>query len=147
MGVLKEPLLGFFFLNSHTYFVGMRGIYTGVRIEYEKSIFPKQGWLATWPRDLTDSQVQAASKLNVQSGFLSCSAPAGMTVQLPCMFCAYATFGGLQATSLPRDPAASPYFTIQSWAFLLNFSHTTLIWFPPKYRVSKCYITSKFVTE
>ena len=43
MGVLKKPLLGFFFLNSHTYLVGMRGIYTGVRMEYEESVFPKTG--------------------------------------------------------------------------------------------------------
>ena len=43
MGVLKKSLLGFFFLNDHTYFVGMRGIYTGVRIECEESVFPKTG--------------------------------------------------------------------------------------------------------
>ena len=43
MGVLKKPLLGFFFLNGHTYFVGIRGIYIGVRIECEESVFPKTG--------------------------------------------------------------------------------------------------------
>ena len=43
MGVLKKPLLGFFFLNGHTYLVGMRSIYTGVRMEYEESVFPKTG--------------------------------------------------------------------------------------------------------
>ena len=43
MGVLKKPLLGFFFLNSHTYFVGMKGIYTGVRMECEESVFSKTG--------------------------------------------------------------------------------------------------------
>ena len=61
MGVLKKPLLGFFFLNSHTYFVGMRGTNTGVKIECEELVFPKQGWLVTSPRDLTESRVQAAS--------------------------------------------------------------------------------------
>ena len=43
VGVLKKPLLGFFFLNNHTYFVGMRGIYTGVRMECEESVYPKTG--------------------------------------------------------------------------------------------------------
>ena len=30
-------------------------------LECEKSIFPKQGGLATWPRDWAESRVQAAS--------------------------------------------------------------------------------------
>ena len=29
------------------------------------------------------------------------------------------------------------------WAFLHTLSHTTLAWIPPKYRISKCWITSK----
>ena len=41
------------------YFVGIRGIYTCVCLECEESVFPKQSWLATWPRDLTELQVQA----------------------------------------------------------------------------------------
>ena len=57
MGVLKKPLLGFFFLNGHPYFVGMRGIYTGVRMECEESVFPKTGSAC----DLTESRVQAVS--------------------------------------------------------------------------------------
>ena len=40
-GCFEETSLRVFFLNGHTYFVGMRGIYTGVRMEYEESIFPK----------------------------------------------------------------------------------------------------------
>ena len=96
---------------------------------------------------LGESRVSVASKLNGQSGFLSCSAPGGVTVQLPCMLCTWATFGGLQAVSHLRVLAASLCFTALSWAFLYTLSHTTLTWFPPKYRVSKCYITSKFVME
>ena len=57
MGVLKKPLLGFFSLNGHHYFVGMRGIYTGVIMECEESVFPKTGLAG----DLTESRVQAAS--------------------------------------------------------------------------------------
>ena len=36
--------------GSSLYFVGKRGIYTGVRMECEESGFSKQDWLAVWPR-------------------------------------------------------------------------------------------------
>ena len=36
-------------------FVGIRGIYTGVRMKCEESGFSKQGWLTAWPRSLTES--------------------------------------------------------------------------------------------
>ena len=35
--------------------VDIRGIYTGVCMECEESVFPKHSGLATWPRDLTES--------------------------------------------------------------------------------------------
>ena len=54
--------------RSSRYFVGIRDIYIRVRMECEESGFSKQSWLATWPRDLTESQVQAASKQNCQTG-------------------------------------------------------------------------------
>ena len=41
--------------------MGIRGIYTGVCMECEESVFPKQSGLATWPRDLTESRVKAVS--------------------------------------------------------------------------------------
>ena len=50
------------------YFVGMRGIYTGVIMECEESGFSKHNWLVAWPHDLTESRVQAASKQNCQTG-------------------------------------------------------------------------------
>ena len=41
--------------------MGKWGIYTGLRMECEESgFFSKQGWLAAWPRGLTESQVPAA---------------------------------------------------------------------------------------
>ena len=60
---------------SSLHFVGIRGIYTRVRMECEESGFSKQSWLATQPCDLTESQVQAASKQNCQTGLfvLQCS--------------------------------------------------------------------------
>ena len=45
--------------GSFLHFVGMRGIYTGVRMECEESSFKKQGWLAAWLRSLTESKVPA----------------------------------------------------------------------------------------
>ena len=42
--------------GSSLSFVGMKGIYTGVSRECETSGFSKQGWLAAWPRDLTESR-------------------------------------------------------------------------------------------
>ena len=41
--------------NSLQY-VGIRGIYIEVRGKCETSGFSKQGWLAAWPRDLTESR-------------------------------------------------------------------------------------------
>ena len=51
--------LGFLSGSSHS-FVGIRGIYTEMRKECETSGFSKQGWLAAWTRDLTESRVLAA---------------------------------------------------------------------------------------
>ena len=51
------------------------------------------------------------------------------------------------ATRQSWDPVASLFLSAHSWAFLHTLSHTTLTWFLPKYRVSKCWITSKFGTE
>ena len=46
--------------------------------------------------------------------FLSCSAPTGMTLQLLCMLGTWATFGGLQGVSYPRDPVVSPCYFVQT---------------------------------
>ena len=44
----------------------------------------------------------------------------------------------LAAASHPRNPATSPCFFVLTWVILHTFSHTTLTWFPPKYRTSNC---------
>ena len=58
-GLVNLVFLQSFSLNilsgSSQYFVGMRGINTGVRMKCEESGFPKQSWLMAWPRDLTKS--------------------------------------------------------------------------------------------
>ena len=51
--------LGFLSQNSLwklSFFHGIKGIYTGVRMECEMSGFSKQGWLAAWPHGLTESR-------------------------------------------------------------------------------------------
>ena len=81
--------------RSSQHFVGIRGIYTCVCLECERSVFPKQGGLVTCPRDLTDSRANCLASL----GLLSYSGTAGVTLQLPCMLHTCACFGELQATS------------------------------------------------
>ena len=56
-------------------------------------------------------------------------------------------FWRLEAASHPRDQVASLCFLTHSWAFQHFISLTTLTTIPPKYRVTKCWITSKFGTE
>ena len=52
LGFLSKILSG-----SSLKYVGIRGIYTGVCLECERSVFPKQSDLATWLRDLIESRV------------------------------------------------------------------------------------------
>ena len=75
MKIVDESILFFsrvslsiFSLEALNIFVGMRGIYIGVRMKCEKSGFLKQSWLTAWTRDLTESRVQAASKQNCHTG-------------------------------------------------------------------------------
>ena len=123
--------------------MGIRGIYTCVRMECEESVFQNRaGWrlgLATWLSCEFKLRVNWMASLN----FLFCSAKASMTVQLLCMLLSCASSGGLPVMSHPQDPVASPCFSAQSWAFLHILLHTTFTWFSLKYRVSKCWITSK----
>ena len=84
-----------FLSGSSQHFVGIKGIYTRVRIECKESGFSKQSWLVTWPRDLTESRVNRIARLY----FLSCNALAGVTVHLLCMLHLCASFGGLPAAS------------------------------------------------
>ena len=66
--------------ENSLHFVGIKGIYTGVCMECEESVFPKQSGLATWPRDLTESQVKPRANWIARLDFLSCSVSAGVTV-------------------------------------------------------------------
>ena len=65
----------------------------------------KQGGSATWPCDLTESRVNCLARLEV----LSCSALAGMTLQLSCMLHMYASFGDLPAARSSREALLSAH--------------------------------------
>ena len=61
MKIVDESILVFsislkILSRSSLSFVGIRGIYTRVRMECETLGFSKQGWLVAWPRDLTESR-------------------------------------------------------------------------------------------
>ena len=92
--------------------------------------------LATWLSRKSKSRANCLARLEV----LSCSAPVGETLQLPYMLHTCASFGDLPTMRSNHKALLSAHF----WAFLHTFSHITLTWFPPKYRVFKCRITSKF---
>ena len=98
--------------------MGIRGIYTEVRNEWEESVFPwKSDWglgLATWLS--RESKPRANWLINLN--FLSCSATAGMTVQLLCMLYLCASSSGLQAASHPRVPVS-----LHSLEHLFTLSH------------------------
>ena len=55
----------------------------------------KQSGLVAWPRDLTNLRVNYLARLEV----LSYTAPAGMTLQLPCMLHTCASFSDLPTAS------------------------------------------------
>ena len=57
MKIVDESILFFSRVSlsgSSLHFMGIRGIYTGERMECEELGFSKQSWLATWPRDLIE---------------------------------------------------------------------------------------------
>ena len=133
--------LGFISQNSLwklSFFRGYKGIYTGVRMEYEESGFSKQGWLAAWlSREITERPVvlfcpivlQLAWRFNFWHAWHVCC------------------FWRLTVANHPRDQAATLCFLAHSWAFNHSISLTTLTTIPPKYRVTKCWNTNKFGTE
>ena len=76
---------------------------------------------------------------------LSCSAPAGVTLQL--LACLVREQGGLQPRVTREIQSRVSVFLAHSWAFLHTISLTTLTRIPLKYRVTNCWNTSKFGTE
>ena len=97
----------------------------------------RAGWglgLATWLSREFKPRANRIAKLD----FLSYSAPDGVTIHLLCMLHSCASSGGLLAASHLRVPVTSPCYFSQTWSFLHTLLHTTLTWFPSKYRVTNC---------
>ena len=129
-------LLGFslnILSGSSLHFVGMRSTYTCVCLECEETFFQnKVGWrlgLATW----LSCEFKPRTNWMANLDFLSCSALAGMMLQLLRMLGMCATSSGLQAASYPQVP-----ITLHKLEQFFTLSHTTLTWYPPKYRVTNC---------
>ena len=143
MKIMDESILFFSRVSLSKFSLEALYISWCVRMECEESVFQNRaGWrlgLATWQ----SREFKLWANWMASLDFLSYSATAGMTVQLLCMLHSCASSDGLPVASHPRNPVVSPCFSAQSWAFLYTLSHTTITWFPPKYRVSKCWITSK----
>ena len=142
--------LGFLSLNSLwklSTFREYKGIYSRVCEECEKSLFRKTGHFG----DLVSQVGWVAS--------LSCE----ITAKPDCTFCPVVLqlswpfsflhashvwhFGELPVMSHSRDPFARNLLNAHTLEFFTFFSHTTFTLFPPKFRVSNCWITSKFGTE
>ena len=141
--------LGFLSQNSFwefSTFCGYKGIYSKVCEKCEKSFFWKigrsgihssLGQVASSNREITDWP---------NCPFLSSSAPAVVTLQLPACFTCVAFWQVISHEPLASSSHENALECTYTWN-LYTFSHTILTWFPPKYRVSNCWITSKFDTE
>ena len=93
--------------------------------------------LATWLSREFESRANCLARLEV----LSCSAPAGVTLQLLCILHTCASFSELPVASQSRDLVARPCWVDTLELFLHSLSHIILTWFSSKYRISKCWIT------
>ena len=99
-----------------------RGIYTGVCLECERLVFPKQSGLATGLSREFKSRANYLASL----GLLSCSVIADVTLQLFCMLHTCASFGDWTTASHSRDPVASSCRMHTSELFF-TLSHTLLL--------------------
>ena len=97
MKIVNESIL-FFSQNSLwklCTFRGYKSIYSSVYEECKKSVSIKQGILATQARNWNESRANCLARLEV----LSCSAPAGVILQLLYMLHTCASFGDLTTAS------------------------------------------------
>ena len=119
-----------------------KGIYSRVCEGCEKTFFCKIGCSG-------DSFVTGMSReitVKPDCPFLSCSTPVVMTLQLPACLTHTAFWRVTSHEPLARSSHENPLECTHTW-ILHTLSHTTLTWFPSKYKVSNCWNTSKFGTE
>ena len=107
-------------------------IYSRVRRNVKSQFLPNRVF---WRLDLA---IGLSREFKPRANGLASLGLAGPTLQLLACLARVQHSGGLQAASHPRDPATSPCFFAQSWAILHTLLHTTLTWFPPKYRLTNC---------
>ena len=98
--------------------------------------------LAAWP----SREIQSRDNRMASCPVLSCSAPACMTVHLPACL-AYVLRLAACSRESPASPSRKSLFSCTLLSNFHSISLTTLTSNPPKYRVTKCWITSKFGTE
>ena len=98
--------------------------------------------LATW----LSREIQSRDNRMASCPVLSCSAPASMTVHLPACLARVLRLAACSRES-PARPSHESLFSCTLLSKLHSISLTTLTTNPPKYRVTKCWNTSKFGTE
>ena len=98
--------------------------------------------LATW----LSREIQSRDNRMASCPVLSCSAPASMTVHLLACLACMLRLAACSRKS-PARPSRESLFSCTLLSKLHSISLTTLTTNPPKYRVTKCRITSKFGTE
>ena len=98
--------------------------------------------LAVW----LSREIQSRDNRLASCPILSCSAPASMTIHLPACLARVQLLAACSRES-PASPSRKSLFSCTLLSNLHSISLTTLTSSPPKYRVTKCWITSKFGTE
>ena len=124
-------------------FRGYKGIYSRVWEECEKSFFCKTGGSGDSLATGTSRELQMQNNWLAKLSFLSSNAPTLVTLQLLTCFTHMAFWRVISIESLTSSSRENALECAHTW-ILHTLSHTTLTWFPPKYKVSNCWITSKF---
>ena len=107
------------FSGSSLSFVGKRGIYTRVRMECEESGFSKQGWLAAW----VSHEFQPRGNWTTSCPILSCSALAGVTLQLLACLAHKQLLAACSRESLARSSRESLFF-LHTLEHFFTLSHS-----------------------
>ena len=123
-------------------FRGYKSIYSRVCEECEKSFFLQNRAFWQLTREWDESWENCQARLY----FLSCSALAVVTFQLPTCFTCVAFWQVNSRKSLRRSSHENPLECTHTWIVHILL-HTTFTWFPHKYRVSNYWNTRKFGME
>ena len=141
--------LGFLSQNSLwklSTFRGYKGIYSKVCDKCEKTFFSKTGCSCDSLATGLSREFKSWDNCQAKLSFLSYSALAVVTLQFLACFTHVACWRVASSKSLARSSHKNLFECTHTW-ILHTLWHTTLTWFPPKYRVSNCWNISKFGTE